>query len=112
AVGANGAAGAPEALLRVEGFVAGRGDLLVRPGVSSIGRGGDEKRLRQCHALLLAPERRETDVHVPKEWAARGVVGPDLLLVAERCRGLLRDDHRVLPCAGVTRGCRRGVVGA
>ena len=62
--------------------------------------------------VAVAAERRPADVDVAEEPARRGVVSPDLLLVGERCRGLLRDDHRRRPGRRSSPARGRDVVGA
>ena len=65
--------------------------------------------------MAVAAEGGVTDVDVPEEGAAGRVVGPDLLLVAERRRRLLGRDHRGLPgsrTCGSPGCCRLDVVGA
>ncbi len=82
-----------------------RAHLLVRPGASPVRRGRHDHRTGSAILELLV-----ADVCVPEEWAARGVVGPDLLLVAERRRRLLRGDHGRHPGVRVTRRGGRDVV--
>ena len=91
--------------------VRGRADLLLRPGAAAVTRDGDlQWRRRRVRALLLTAERGPANVDVSEERTGRSVVRPDLLLVGERCRGLLRDDHRRHPGALVVCGSRLHVV--
>ncbi len=92
--------------------VGGRRDLLLRPRVAAVGGGSDDQRSGNGVSLLLAPERGPAQVHVAEERAARGVVSPDLLLVAERRRRLLGDDHGGLPRVCVIGRCGRDIVRA
>ena len=82
-----------------------RAHLLVHPRVAAIGRGRDDRR-RGTRALELVV----ADVDVAEERTALGVVDPELLLVAERGGGLLRQDHGRLPRALDVRRRRRDVV--
>src|SRR5262249_42959284 len=88
-----------------------RGDLFRRPAVASVGRGRDDERLGQRVSLFLAAERGQTHVNMAEERTTGSVVGPDLILVAEGRRRLLRHDDRVLPGARVAGG-RLDIVGA
>jgi hypothetical protein len=95
AVGADRATGPPEAI-PAAGIVGRRRDLVVGPGVTTVGRGCHDQRLREARH---APEGRVADVGVSEERARRGVVGPHLLLVGEQRRVLLAHDHRGSPIA-------------
>jgi hypothetical protein len=46
--------GQPEALFGIERVVAGRGDLLLGPGVTAVREGRDDQRLGRCVALAVA----------------------------------------------------------
>src|SRR5262249_55225124 len=63
-------------------------------------------------SLFLAAERGQTHVNMAEERTAGSVVDPDLILVAEGRRRLLRHDDRVLPGARVAGGGRPAIVRA
>ena len=98
--------------LGVVAVVRRRADLLRGPRVAAVAGAGHVQRRRQRLALAVAAERRPADVDVAEEPARRRVVGPDLLLVGERGRGLLGDEHRRDHARVRPRGRGRDVVGA
>ena len=109
AVGADRAAVGRIALAIVRG---GR-NLVLRPRVAAVMRDrDDERRGDRIRADFLSAERRPANVDGAEERACRGVVGPDLLLVGERGRGLPGDRDRRHPGALVAGRGGRDVVGA
>src|SRR4051794_33427428 len=101
AVGADGAAVERVALT----VVRCRGDRMLAPRVAAVVRDGHDERRGNGVALLLPAERRPAGVDGAEVRARAGIVGPDLLLVGERGRGLLADDHRgATLCARAPRG--------
>ena len=93
------------------GVVRGRAQLPGRPGVATVGGPGEQHGLA-APAVAAAAEPDVADVDVAEVRTGLGVVGPDLLLVAEQRRVLLGHDHRRLPGGLVTARAAGDVVGA
>ena len=92
--------------------VRGRADLVLRPRVAAVARGGHDQR-RRGRPVAFCSRSGPADVDVAEERAGRGVVGPDLLLVGERRRRLLETTTGASPGTGAVRRQRRlHVVGA
>ena len=105
-----GAVGADRAALATAGLVVvgGGGELAGAPRVTAVGGVGEQHGLRPGGAA----EADVADVGVAEVRARLGVVGPDLLLVAEQRRVLAGHDDRVHPGVVVTGNRTGDVVGS
>ena len=115
AVGPEGAAAVPEAILRGNPVGHRRGDLPLGPGAAPVGRGVDHHGHGRVAILVraVASEVVAADVDIAEELAGCRVVRPDLLLVKERgLPGRTGDDHRRLPAGFVGHRGWGGVVQA